>query len=172
MNIVGERVKAIRKAKKLTLEEFGKKVGLGRSAMSNIETAARNVTDQMSLSICREFGVNEEWLRTGEGEMFLKRTREDDIAALFDDIATDNQSFRSRLISVLAKLPPEHWVLLEQMAEKLLAEMGPKSEEPTPPAEPSAPSKPVKDMSREKLHAELDRQLDLEEKAKDESGAS
>ncbi len=62
---VNERIKEIRKSKKLTMESFGKKLGVGRSAISNIENGKRNVTDQMIKSICREFGYNEEWLRNG-----------------------------------------------------------------------------------------------------------
>ena len=56
----------------LTLDAFGARVGVKKAAMSNIENGSRGVTDQMRRSICREFGVNEEWLLTGEGEMFLE----------------------------------------------------------------------------------------------------
>ncbi len=62
---VNERIKEIRKSEKLTMESFGKKLGVGRSAISNIENGKRNVTDQMIKSICREFDYNEEWLRNG-----------------------------------------------------------------------------------------------------------
>lgn len=62
---VNERVKEIRKSEKLTMESFGEKLGVGRTAISNIENRKRNVTDQMIKSICREFGYNEEWLRNG-----------------------------------------------------------------------------------------------------------
>lgn len=68
----GERVKEIRKTIGLTLEKFGEKVGVGKTAISNIEKGNRNLTDQMAKSICREFNVNETWLRTGKGEMFQK----------------------------------------------------------------------------------------------------
>lgn len=67
---IGERIKELRKSLGLTLEEFGKKLGVGKSAISNIENGSRNLTDQMSLSIHREFNVREEWLRDGIGEMF------------------------------------------------------------------------------------------------------
>ena len=67
---IGERIKELRKSLGLTLEEFGKKLGVGKSAISNIENGSRNLTDQMALSICREFNVREEWLRYGTGDMF------------------------------------------------------------------------------------------------------
>lgn len=62
---VNERVKEIRKFEKMTMESFGEKLGVGRTAISNIENCKRNVTDQMVKSICREFGYNEKWLRNG-----------------------------------------------------------------------------------------------------------
>lgn len=66
-----ERIKQVRKSMNLTLDAFGARVGVKKAAMSNIENGSRGVTDQMRRSICREFGVNEEWLLTGEREMFL-----------------------------------------------------------------------------------------------------
>ena len=68
--MIGERIKELRKSLGLTLEEFGKKLGVGKSAISNIENGSRNLTDQMALSIRREFNVREEWLRDGTGDMF------------------------------------------------------------------------------------------------------
>lgn len=62
---VNDRVKEIRKIEALTMESFGEKLGVGRTAISNIENGKRNVTDQMLKSICREFGYREEWLRDG-----------------------------------------------------------------------------------------------------------
>ncbi len=62
---VNERVREIRKAEKLTLEKFGEKLGVGKTAISSIEHGINGVTDQMIKSICREFGYNEEWLRDG-----------------------------------------------------------------------------------------------------------
>lgn len=70
--MINERIKQLRKELKLSGEKFGEKLGVKRSAISDIETGRNNLTDQMFLSICREFNVNENWLRTGEGEMFLK----------------------------------------------------------------------------------------------------
>lgn len=67
---MNERIKAARKALGLTMEQFGKRVGLSKSAISLIESGKNGTTEQTVASICREFGVNEMWLRTGEGEMF------------------------------------------------------------------------------------------------------
>ncbi len=72
MDTIGERVKAIRKASRLNQEEFGKKIGIRKTAVSKIETGENTLTDQNCLLICREFNINEEWLRTGEGEMVVQ----------------------------------------------------------------------------------------------------
>lgn len=72
----GERVKQIRKEKKLTLEKFGERVGVTKQTISRIENGINSLTDQMILSICREFNVNEEWLRNGNGDMFKKPSDE------------------------------------------------------------------------------------------------
>ena len=65
-----ERVKEIRKTLDLTMEKFGEKLGVGKTAISNIESGNRNLTEQMSKAICREYNVNYDYLMYGEGEMF------------------------------------------------------------------------------------------------------
>ena len=65
----GERIKEARKYLGLTLEKFGEKLGVGKTAISKLEKGERNLTDQMVKSICREFSISEEWLRTGSGNM-------------------------------------------------------------------------------------------------------
>lgn len=67
---MNERVSELRKTLSISMEEFGRKLGVTRSSISNIENGRRGLTDQMILSICREFNVNEQWLRFGTGEMF------------------------------------------------------------------------------------------------------
>lgn len=72
---MNERITELRKMLSLSMEEFGKKLGVTRSSISNIESGRRGLTDQMVLSICREFNVNEEWLRFGSGTMFLPEAK-------------------------------------------------------------------------------------------------
>lgn len=66
----GERVREIRKVLNLTLEKFGEKIGVGKGAISKIEKNDRNLTEQMAISICREYNVNYDYLMNGDGEMF------------------------------------------------------------------------------------------------------
>lgn len=116
----GERVKILRKELHLTLEKFGEKIGLKKSALSRIENDSNNLTDQTTLAICREFNVNEEWLRTGSGDMFVAQTRDEQIASFVDQIQLDaDNSFKKRFISMLSSLGEAEWEVLERMAEKL-----------------------------------------------------
>lgn len=80
---MNERVKSVRAALGLSLSAFGSRIGLGKSSLSRIESGVNNITNQTILSICREFGVDEVWLRTGEGEMFSqdRKTVIDRVAA-------------------------------------------------------------------------------------------
>ena len=71
---MNERIKELRKNLNLTMEKFGIRLGVGKTAISKLENGERNLTDLMFKSICREFNVNEEWLRTGKGEMFVSNT--------------------------------------------------------------------------------------------------
>lgn len=65
---MNERIKQIRRELGLTQTEFAERIGLKQNSIALIESGKRNISDQAILSICREYGVNEEWLRTGTGE--------------------------------------------------------------------------------------------------------
>lgn len=74
-------------------------------------------------AICREFNVNESWLRTGEGQIFSPVSRDEEIAAFMGDVMRgETPDFRRRFISVLARLDVSEWELLEKMALKLAEE--------------------------------------------------
>ena len=80
----GERIKEARKYLGLTLEKFGEKLGVGKTAISKLEKGENKLTDQMAKSICREFSISEEWLRTGSGNMRIPI--EDEAAAAVSDL--------------------------------------------------------------------------------------
>lgn len=116
----GQRVRELRKSLQLTLEKFGKPLGVGKTAISKIENGENNLTDQMILAICREYNVDENWLRTGEGEMFKKLNRQQELAQLTATLFKEEEdSFKSRLIMALAQLNEEEWELLEEISEKI-----------------------------------------------------
>lgn len=86
----GERIKLIRKSLGVTLEKFGEPLGVTKTAISRLENNVNSITDQMVLSICREYNVNEEWLRTGEGEMFVKLSPAEEVATYVSDLLEDD----------------------------------------------------------------------------------
>lgn len=116
----GERIRELRKALKLTLDRFGERVGVKKSALSQIENGKSGVTNQMIKSICREFDVSETWIRTGEGEMFPPVDRRTEIARLTRQLLNEEEdSFKNRFISMLADLSVEEWEFLEKRAKQL-----------------------------------------------------
>lgn len=120
----GERIKELRKALNLTLERFGEKVGVTKQTVSRIENGINNVTDQMFKSICREFNVNEEWLQTGEGDMFIEMSEQEEIAAFVGKILRKDMdgNIRQKLIHVLSQLGEEEWLVIEKIARQIAKE--------------------------------------------------
>lgn len=113
------RVKELRKSLGLTMDDFGQRLGVTKSAISNIESGNRSVTDQMHKAICREFNVNEDWLRTGQGEMYVTQSRSEAIAEFAGNLMRDEEdSFRRRLIEALAQMNENEWEFLENIAKK------------------------------------------------------
>lgn len=123
-----DRIRKVRIEKGMTLEEFGHRVGVQKSAISKVERGENSISDQLRTSILREFDVNECWLRTGEGDMFIQRSRGDQITAFVGDILNGPPDFRQRFISVLSRMTPEEWDLLE----KKILELADEIKKPTP----------------------------------------
>mgnify|MGYP002674547685 CR=1 FL=1 len=80
--MINERIREVRKRSGLTLEKFGEKVGLKKSGLSAVEIGRIAVTDRLIMMTVKEFGVDEQWLRTGEGEMFPPKSEYDKLAEL------------------------------------------------------------------------------------------
>ena len=113
---MGERVRELRKTLRLSGEKFGEKIGLKKVAVSQIETGRNNLSEQNILAICREFNVNEDWLRYGTGEMFKDMTLDEEIISFIGDIQWDaSNTFKKRFISAVAKLNDEEWKVLEKI---------------------------------------------------------
>lgn len=89
----GERVRRVRKELRLTLEKFGEKVGVGKTAISNIEKGNRNLTEQMAKSICREFSVDYTWLTTGEGDDIFEKSPSSTMEQLKKEFDLDDFSY-------------------------------------------------------------------------------
>lgn len=120
---MNERIKLIRNLNNLTQQEFADRLKINRSNIANYENGNRVPVDAMVTLLCREFNINEHWLRTGEGEMTRPVNRDAEIASFMGDVMRgESADFRRRLVAVLAKLDPAEWALLEKMALKLAEE--------------------------------------------------
>lgn len=95
----GERIKDVRNSLGLTLEKFGEKLGVTKTAISRIEKGERSLTEQMTKSICREFSVDYMWLTTGEGEMFVESDA--DFFERIDRIMAGENESRKNMIKTL-----------------------------------------------------------------------
>ena len=115
-----ERLKKLRKALDLTQQEFADRIGSKRNTVGQWECGINAITDQVITSICREFNVNEDWLRDGIGDMFLPADRNADIAKLTKQLLNEeSDSFKNRFVSMLANLTVEEWEFLERKAKEL-----------------------------------------------------
>jgi transcriptional regulator with XRE-family HTH domain len=114
------RIQQIRKTAKLTQDEFAEKIGLSKNFVWMIEKGERIPSDRTIKDICRIFGVNEEWLRTGEGDMPIPKSKDEEIAEMLADIQkSDEDSFKHRLVSALAKLDEDGWDKLEELIDMI-----------------------------------------------------
>lgn len=117
----GERVREIRNTLKLSLEVFGEKLGVTRAAMSNIERGQRNLTEQMAISICREYNVNYDYLMNGEGEMFdaLPQTIMEELCKQYDLDDLDKI-----LIELYLEMSETQRSVLKQTIQQMIRKIG------------------------------------------------
>lgn len=156
----GERVKMLRKDHlRITLEEFGGRIGIQKSAVSKIERGENSLSEQLIKLISHEFGVREEWLRTGEGEMFAKLDPDEELYQWAEKMLTGQSGdFRQRFVRLLARLSDDQWKQLEEFA-LFLAGMDVKPE--------VDPEQEIQDEV-----ADYERQLRLEKEVGEKSSAS
>ena len=114
------RIKELRKSLKLNQTDFGDRIGVKQATIAGYENGSRQPIDAVITAICREFGVNEEWLRTGSGEMF----REVDTEARFSEwagrvLAGRDETFQKRFVTMMMSLTEDQWRLLEEKARML-----------------------------------------------------
>lgn len=105
---MSNRIKAVREALKLSQREFGEKLGVSRDVISNIEYDRVRPKELLLRHICQLYSVNEEWLKTGEGEMFLDNPEEmskyDEALTIFKSLRPDFQDYALEQIRKLAQL--------------------------------------------------------------------
>lgn len=159
---IGERVKEARKSSGLTQADFGKRVKISGASVSMIEKGINNPSEQTITLICAEFGIREEWLRTGNGSMKEEKPRDVELAEGLDKLLTaGTDDFRKSLIAWLVRMPPEHWRVLETITLDLLKDVRNLTDaaKPAPAPEP----RNVHDWTPDKLIEEATRQVRAEE---------
>ena len=120
MSELKDRIKCHRNNKKLTKNEIGERIRDGIEAIKNLEAGITTLKPAMADLICRLYNVDPVWLETGEGEMFRKLSRQEQIADFVGKALTDDSGdFRSQLISILAALDDVGWYKLEEAAKAI-----------------------------------------------------
>lgn len=160
---MNERIRKLRRTLDLTQKEFGDRIGVKGNTIATYEGGRNEPIDSVISLICREFNVNEKWLRTGEGEMFAPAP-----SSALDALAQE-RGLTHREYIVLEKfllLRPEVRADLINCLLDIAAAIN----SDDVPAETPVVYK--KEMTAEELHAELDRQLKAQEIVKEKSGAS
>ncbi len=117
---MNDRIRKLRRTLDLTQDKFGARISVKGNTVAQWESGRNEPPDTAISFICKEFNVNEEWLRTGSGDMFLPTNRNADIARLTKELLSEeSDSFKNRFISMLANLSVTEWEFLEQKAKEL-----------------------------------------------------
>lgn len=120
---MNDRIKKLRQALGLSQDEFGRRLGVTRGAVTNIELNKVEPKPLFVDLICREFNVSEEWLRTGAGDMFQPKSRNEELFEFAAKVAEgDPGSIQAQLLTVMARLTDEQWEVLAQVAREFVEE--------------------------------------------------
>lgn len=118
---IGIRIKQLRKVLGLTQQEFADKIKVSRSNIATYEVGKNNPAEAVTNLICREFNVSGPWLRTGEGEMFVAKSREDELADFVSDLLRSRpDDIRRRFVAAISKLSTQELEILERAALHLV----------------------------------------------------
>lgn len=116
---INDRIKDIRRSTGLSQTDFAERLGTTRGVITNLEGEKTTPNEPFIKLICREFNVDEHWLRTGEGEMLQELTRNQEIAEFFGVVMRDpDDSPRKRFVARLKKLTLDDWIALDKIAAK------------------------------------------------------
>lgn len=116
---VGSRIRIIRRHYELNQTDFGARLGLSQAAIAGYENESHSVAEQTFMHICKEYKVNERWLRTGEGEMF-EDTGNDFVSELSAKYQLN--TFQQNLVRAVYEMPPEYQDMILALARRLVAE--------------------------------------------------
>jgi transcriptional regulator with XRE-family HTH domain len=122
MSTINERIAAVVKASGMTKTAFAEKINVSQPHVSRMVSGESIPSDRTISDICRVFGVSEDWLRTGEGEMRLNLDRKEELKAIFGDIMASDDA-KARLVKAFAMLPDEAYPKLEEYIKKIAQEL-------------------------------------------------
>ncbi len=118
---LGERIKKARKILELTQQKFASQIGSTQNNIASYEIGRREPSAAALDNICKTFKINEEWLRNGDGEMFVQCTRDEELKRSVDNLLRGNHAkFKQRLISVLLSLDESDWMVLEKRLKEIV----------------------------------------------------
>lgn len=120
---MNDRIKIIRKHFKLSQEDFGNRIGISRSSVCKLETGENNPSERTLILICKEFAINEVWLRTGEGgeeNMFTKVSEDDAYSLALGKLTTEENRFVKNAVKYLANTEPEKLKIIEEFMKSCL----------------------------------------------------
>lgn len=130
---MNSRILQVRKYLNLSQKEFGNSLGVSRDVIANYENGRVIPPNSIIKLLCSVHSINQEWLETGQGEMLDRVNRKSDLEILLETLSTnDRDGYKKRLASVMARLKPEDWEVLERIAREML------QTEPTTPPDPAA----------------------------------
>lgn len=119
---IGDRIKYLRKELGLTQSEFAEKISLKQAAIGLYENGKRNVVDRVIADICREFNVNETWLKDGQGKTFVELSRDEQVANIVGKLlASEDESIKNIMIA-LGKMGPKEWKKAQEIIDILKSE--------------------------------------------------
>ena len=120
MGTISERIAFLIKDQHETRTSFAEKINLSQPFVSGLCSGAKQPSDRTISDICRVFSVSEAWLREGVGEMYVRRSANEELAILVNDLMSDaDESFRKRFVTALLELPPDLWSAFEKFVKGL-----------------------------------------------------
>lgn len=113
------RIKELRKVLNLTQDKFAKSINISRSNLSAIENGTINITDRNVKMICSVHDVNENWIRTGEGEMFDFSNEDDELDMLIGSFYAEDDDFKKKVIRTMLSWDDEDWMFMKKFVDKI-----------------------------------------------------
>lgn len=122
---MNERIRELREFLGKSQEDFAQSLELSRNYISLVENGQRNMSSHTIKVLCTLYDVNENWLRTGEGMMFVEKTEDEEISEMLADIQlSGSSSFKHRLAVALARLDDDGWKWLEEFVNSIANQSG------------------------------------------------